>query len=507
MGINPWQVKKMSLNQVEYYFQPIIQRKLEEYCSPLYPGYGHHVLDDIVRASAQYFVGYGEALIWEGRDRPFASVRKSKEGFLWILSKGLDFFRSVWDSQFTVFNIDIEYYNHDLPATSYIYPRYALSIVEPVMKKTVEVLSRYNIIPIVIQTGNGVQCSFAIPQLGAADSELQYIGDLEWTVEAKYKNTQSSNRPFGVPIHQGISFDGVGRIVEYLYHKVLRELQAEGFNFPVSIGDINVLSYNGAAEGINFDLSLYFDPIFMRDIRAPFSTHQKHKVQWQKLGQDVAEAVPVQIAIPRLVRDKYDNWFEVDFDTVVGKFEFPGDEGIRRHFDNATELAHTAVCRIPIYDRELLPLLREYRHSLLGKFHQEFDSVHHEAYWRGITSYDFINYEDLPPCVGFWLKNIGGHLLNPTIIQHITRTLMACGFHPKYISGILASKYYKMGGWKRYDQAKRANGWVRVYAGQIVTGLDSLLDFNCVSAKERGLCIPKSPCYNLLDYRNALLYG
>jgi hypothetical protein len=46
--------------------------------------------------------------------------------------------------------------------------------------------------------------------------------------------------------------------------------------------------------------------------------------------------------------------------------------------------------------------------------------------------------------------------------------------------------------WREYDPATRAEFYVRLFAGQIATGLDTGVDFNCVSQQEKQFCW--NPC-------------
>lgn len=496
----------MAINPVEFYSAEIIQRKLEEYCSPIPRTHSSRAVDDIVHCTARYWVGFGEALVHSGAPNPFVSVNKSHEGFFWILGQGLDFFRAVWDDDFTLFNIDIEYFNLDNPGYAYIDPIRSMGLVETVWRRLMRILHwGYGIQPLVFQTGNGVQLTFCVPRNGHADTLLQQAGQLEWSVEAKYRYRLSDNRPTGLPVSQGLSFDGVGRLVEFLYHKTVFELRAEGFHFPITIGDV-APPVPGIREGINFDCSLYFDPLYMRDTRSPFSTHQKHRVYRQKVGEEIASSVPIQVSIPRLVRDSWGRFYETDFDTVIGRHAHSGDGGLRRHFAAATELAWETDCRIPVYEWELLDLVSDYLHSELRIFHEEFDREQHEPWWDGHTWYNEINwYDEVPPCVADCLTAGDGHrLLNPTWIRHITRTLLAHGFSAKQVAGILSMKYANCEEWDLYDQSTRANGWVRSFAGQIFTMLDPLEDFNCPGAFDAGLCTRSGPCHNLNNERLTL---
>ena len=78
------------LNQVEYYADPAVRERIVEYCG------GHE--EDIFSFTAEYLVGYGEYLTWKGNQE--AVISSPNEGFNWILSKGLDIFRSLWDRRF-----------------------------------------------------------------------------------------------------------------------------------------------------------------------------------------------------------------------------------------------------------------------------------------------------------------------------------------------------------------------------------------------------------------------
>jgi hypothetical protein len=47
--------------------------------------------------------------------------------------------------------------------------------------------------------------------------------------------------------------------------------------------------------------------------------------------------------------------------------------------------------------------------------------------------------------------------------------------------------------WTRLDARTRAEFDVRVFAGLVLTGLDRMVDYNCVSAQEKGVC-PGTGC-------------
>lgn len=46
--------------------------------------------------------------------------------------------------------------------------------------------------------------------------------------------------------------------------------------------------------------------------------------------------------------------------------------------------------------------------------------------------------------------------------------------------------------WEDYEPGTRADFYTRLFAGLHLTGVDRLVDFNCTSTREKGLCQPPS---------------
>jgi len=103
--------------------------------------------------------------------------------------------------------------------------------------------------------------------------------------------------------------------------------------------------------------------------------------------------------------------------------------------------------------------------------------------------------EALPPCVrhiAVWPNDL---LLKPAGMQLMTRCLLAARWHPRHIAGFIRSKFenpaFNWGvDWNDYVPAIRADFYTRLFAGQIATGLDRLIDLNCTSTREKGFCFP-----------------
>ena len=81
-------------------------------------------------------------------------------------------------------------------------------------------------------------------------------------------------------------------------------------------------------------------------------------------------------------------------------------------------------------------------------------------------------------------------------MQLVTRCLLAQGWHPRHIAGLIRSKFedpsFNWGiDWNDYEAATRADFYTRLFACLHLTGLDRLVDFNCTSTREKGFCFPQ----------------
>jgi hypothetical protein len=172
-------------------------------------------------------------------------------------------------------------------------------------------------------------------------------------------------------------------------------------------------------------------------------------------------------------------------------------------------LARRAGVNIPVQERGTARLMDDYLHSPLCAFHRGFYSIpqDHPSLW--VEGYDKTPLDALPPCAEHVLTEPNDWLLKPSGIQLVTRCLLALGWHPRHIAGLIRSKFsnpaYGWGGkWTDYDPSMRAEFYVRLFAGQIATGLDRGVDFNCVSQQEKQFCW--NPCGCSLEPFRARLH-
>jgi hypothetical protein len=140
-----------------------------------------------------------------------------------------------------------------------------------------------------------------------------------------------------------------------------------------------------------------------------------------------------------------------------------------------------------------------YELSRLAAFHRDYEA----ALPTALTRSPSVALDALPGCLAAAIRWPNDLLLKPEHLQHVVRGLMARGWPPADVAALVTSKYeedHQWGSrWSWMHPGTRAAFDVRVFAGLIMTGRDSLVDFNCVSAQEKDLC-PRTFC--LWDLRN-----
>ncbi|MCX6354837.1 MAG: hypothetical protein NTZ78_08040 [Candidatus Aureabacteria bacterium] len=462
------------LTPTEYYRDPEVRERIAEYCG------GSAQEPEL--CTAEYLVGYGEALIGNLAPEPYISTPKN--GFNSILENGLDIFRSLWDKVHTLGVLDVEYYNMDYPGEVYLNPSSVFKKIEPVYRAIKEVYARYGIQPMVMMTGQGYHFSFQIQSGTKTDLMLESLGHLIDSLKGKYSVTVDK-RHRRVSARHGRSFEGMGRIMEFLAHEIIRAAETP---LPVMMTDVAVGRSRGEREAISLDLSSFGDPIYMRDLRCAFSTHQKHKVQRQKVGNGIADGTPVQVSIP------------------CGKLSLEECLKLRRHFRNAADYARSVYCYIPDFTVNLKKVIEHYQKSELYRFHQWFDSEKQDPWTEWDRTYRSFDMRVLPPCVQHSLRVPNDNLLKPTNLQTLTRCLLALGWHPQHIAGLVRSKWEGNYGWgpnrwAHFDAGSRSSFYVRLFAGQLAAKVDKMVDHNCISHLEKGFCWQPNCGYSLGMYQ------
>jgi len=278
--------------------------------------------------------------------------------------------------------------------------------------------------------------------------KLVELGHLEETLSGKYEHfPESTKAPRKLERDLGKTFDSVGKLLEFITHKVIQKLPSYGQQIPVGIGDL--IPGNDKQEMINLDLSTYVSPLFTRVMRTAFSIHDKHK--YKNIN------IPTQITIPRFTPC---NGNELSLDEVFHN---------RRNFRNSANYAGAITMNIPTANNGVLKLIKDYENSELFKFHQDFD--HQPDLNRQEAFHRAINDQRLDDKTRSVLEHPNPRSKNPRALVRFINNLLENDWHPKHIGNLIADMYeqpqhdWNGDNWMKYPSRTRANFWARIYSG------------------------------------------
>jgi hypothetical protein len=284
---------------------------------------------------------------------------------------------------------------------------------------------------------------------------------------------------------------GAGLLVEYLAQRIVAR-GARRTPIPLVLNGTLVGAGTVGRESVSIDISHAGDPMDVRHIRCAFSAYQKHRFRPDIFGHRVAAERPAFVAVPR------------GAESLVHLLAH------ERDLAHAVRAARSRSAAIPDVTEGVARLASEYGQSALARFHQRFYAeIAGGDADDGERAFQSLPFHRLPPCVVRPLVAPNDLLLQPAVVQHVTRALMADGMPASAVAGVVRSRYsadFNWGArWQRMDPTSRAEFDVRVFAGMMATGLDRGVDFNCRSAQEKGLC-PGGHCpHDLRDDRARLL--
>ncbi|MFH0947454.1 MAG: hypothetical protein V1833_00435 [Elusimicrobiota bacterium] len=456
-------------DQIEYYRDEAVRSRLSEFIK-----------------GAEHIVGYGEAVIRDKNPKAYYSAPSSHLHSM--MERGLDIFCSILGYEGTLMSLDMEYYNPKCPGEIYIdADNVYKNKIEPIREIVKSVYRDLGIKYLEVITGQGYHYHSLWP-FKNEHWQLEKIGQLEWTLEQQYINRRSRYGHPSLPIYKGLGHSGAFRLLQFVSLEIMRrafELREKNKKIiPVQFCDIAMLP----PEGVSLDLTIYSDPIYMRVIRVPFSTHQKHKVKRREIGEDVSDHIPVQITLPT---------GDISIDDILK---------MRRHFRWASDYAKDSKssCVIPDGSAGWLNVLSKYKDSKLCEFHRKFGAVSYEKESDWQKTYYALNLNELPPCVTHSITEPEPHLKKPTNIRKIVAILLKKGWDYKHIAGFLYSHSKGLSdfSFNKYNAETRANFFVQLYGAPIYLGIDKLPDMNCVSHQETGYCIKPWCGYNLREAEN-----
>lgn len=407
-----------------------------------------------------------------------------------LLGCGREIGRSLWDRRFLIADLDIDYENFGSPAEAYLHAGHTFQVLEPVVDAAMSELRSAGIRPLHLFGGRGHHLVWAIRQDSSAFTQLGDLGQIPPSLMALYERQVAE---FGHKIDSGLAraYAGLGMLLEFVAHRILLTATRR-CSVPIQLTAVEVGPINGRREIVSLDISEYGDPLHLRHIRVPFSLYLKPRSLTWCLGEDgVRQLLPM---------------FEIPLEGMSIEEALR----VRCDPDAVVDLATRTSAYIPDASEASLNLIHNYQQSDLAWFHRNF----HFDQWQAITGTESslsstYQPEILPPCARWILDHPNDWLLKPGGVQHVTRTLMALGWRPREIADLIRIQY---GGdfdwndrWLRYDAAQRATFYVRLFSGLIETGQDQLIDFNCVSHREKGYC-PAGECTsNLVPYQQALI--
>lgn len=438
-----------------FYSDPSVRQRLVEFLGG----------DSLEAASAVYVTHSDGCLFQRSELHPPRELQ-------WFLDRNLDIARSLADKKSLLLHLDIEYVNFDSPGEALKDPARAFGLQEPVVRAIEALLLDWGIEPLHLITGQGHHFVWRV----GADSEVAFgIAALMPSAELVAACMERVGEGVEISVDQQMTFSGMALLMEYLAHRI-KWVAAPLAEIPVEITAVHVGRCGMAGrEMISLDVSEYGDPLHTRMIRMPYTHYLKPWLTGLAREMGMEAELPRFRAIPL---------HEMDVQQAI---ECRKDEGCVK------DLARRAGGRIPLQEEGTARMLAEYMASPLRRFHRHFYSVAHQPKHTWAETYDAVPLETLSPCVRSILENPNDRLLKPSGMQLVTRALLAEGWHPRHIAGLIRSKFenpaYGWGvDWAEYEAGTRADFYVRLFAGLWETGVDELVDFNCTSTAEKGFC-------------------
>ncbi len=405
------------------------------------------------------------------------------------LDRGAEVNRSLWDRGSLVCHLDIEYVNFDDHAYPFLNEARVFALQQPVVAAAEAVLASCGIHPLKLMTGRGYHLVWQIERTSRAFAELAGLGHVSASLRLLYATERAPTGEHVSP-ELGVAFAGLGLIMEYVAQEV-KMRAAPLCEVPVELGAIETGGGPHGREMISLDITEYGDPLCSRVMRAPFSVYLKPAQQRFVIGDGVVDGLLPVVIVP------------------LGDLTVTEALAVRHDPIAAARLAETSWAVIPDASRAMKRLIKAYRNSRLAWFHADFYSQVHDAPALWPETYDRMPLETLPPCARRILERPNDLLLRPGCVLRVVRAMLSLGWHPRHIAGLIRSKYERDHGWgdqwNGYDPATRADFYARVFSGEIVAGVDDLVDFNCQSAREAGICFHPHCPDNLLRFRSSLL--
>jgi hypothetical protein len=409
----------------------------------------------------------------------------------WFLEQEIDIARSLADRESLLLHLDLEYVNFDAPGEVFIDPWRAFDLQQPVVRAIEALLLGWGIRPLHLITGQGHHFVWRVRLASDIAAKLAGLDPAPELVAACVART-GTGLAAGVDPAMQTAFSGLGLVMEFLAHCIKQQASPET-GVPVEITAVDVgRCSTDQREMISIDISEYGDPLHTRMIRMPFTHYLKPWIT----------GVAQRVGMSETRRMRTVPLHEMDVRQALQ---------VRRNEEDVRELARRACVRIPLQEDGTAALLAHYMNSPLRHFHGVYYSTRHDPPETWEWTYARTPLETFPPCFSDMLTWPNDRLLKPAGLQLVTRVLLAEGWHPRHIGGLIRSKFenpvHRWGvDWREYEPGTRADFYTRLFAGQWATGTDPLADFNCTTLQQKGICsMAGGDSCSLEQYRQSLL--
>lgn len=374
-----------------------------------------------------------------------------------LLDDSSELTRSLEDRDAMIVHLDIEYVNFDDPSAILLDPHRAFELQEPLVRIIEGRLLAFGIHYLHVITGQGHHFVWKIRRNSSIARDISELG-------------------ICMPAGANPLFPHVALLMEHLAH-LLKAEAAPLCEVPVEITAQHVgPGPSGVREMLSIDISEYGDPLGSRMIRIPYTVYRKPWISGLMDRFGITDRVPGFFTLPL---------HEMDVFKLIENRHDP---------ELIIDLAHRAGAEITLSESGTRHLLESYQSSGLIHFHRKFHSSP-----ASVPADATAALASLPPCARHILTFPNDLLLKPSGIQLITRCLLALGWHPRQISGLVTSKFQEPQHdwgtqWNDYQPAMRAEFYVRLFAGEIDQGLERGVDFNCFSQQEKQFCWDADRC-------------
>jgi hypothetical protein len=404
------------------------------------------------------------------------------------LGEAVELMRSLWDRRSVIAHLDVDYCNFKYPGESYLHPHRTYKMQRPVAQSIAARLKAFDIDSIHLLSGQGHHFVWQVPMETEPFRRLAGIGRMPPSLAGRCASPRPPNGEYMEPTTMA-AYLGLGMVIEHLAHLCLLDSRRR-CEAPVELTNVEIDTVTQGPEIVALDMSEYADPLDLRVIRTPFSVYLKPQQKRSFIGDHVVGEDDLMLCIPA---------DEMEDGKLIASM---------RSADEAVSLAGRTSGAIPESSAGMDRLISDYEGSELFRFHQWFYSQEQEPHTRWHETYDRVRFDSLPPTAAHLLAYPNDNLLKPAGIRHLVRVLMALGWHPRQIAGLIRSKYERNHGWGRRwyhtDATLRADVYVRFFAGLVELGRDDMEDFELRALFPHGVNETKTTRRRLEDLKQTL---